>query len=377
MLKPLLAGYPPWVTIVVTLSLAVLIAFLVARGVGRLARMVLLRLLRSTDPEQVRAHWSRPVRVVRLLTFFLVLALLTVPALEIAGQRTDIELTPDALIEWALHSGLRIVLIGALAWLLLRMIDATITRLYFEAQRGLGIDAQERAKRIRTLGNLVQYVATVLVVGVASLMILRELNLDVTPVLTGAGIVGLAVGFGAQSIVKDFFSGFFLILENQVRVGDVAVVNGVGGGVEAITLRTITLRDVEGTVHVFPNGSITTLANRTKDFSFAVVDVSVAYHEDVDEVTAVLREVGVALRADPVFSPSLLDDLEILGIDRLADSAVVIRIRVKTQPVKQWEVARELRRRIKRRFDEVGIEIPYPQMALLVRRPRRTRQASE
>jgi small conductance mechanosensitive channel len=176
------------------------------------------------------------------------------------------------------------------------------------------------------------------------------------------------VGFGAQSIVKDFFSGFFLILEDQVRVGDVAVVNGVGGGVEAITLRTITLRDIEGAVHVFPNGSITTLTNRTKDFSFAVIDVGVAYSENVDRVIGVLRQVGDELKADPGFAPSVLEPLEVLGVDQLADSAVVLKARVKTVPQKQWEVARELRRRIKARFDADGIEIPYPQMALSMRR---------
>ncbi len=188
--------------------------------------------------------------------------------------------------------------------------------------------------------------------------------------LTGAGILGLAVGFGAQSIVKDFFSGFFLILENQVRVGDVAVVNDVGGMVEAITLRTITLRDMEGTVYIFPNGSITKLANRTKDFSFAVLDVSIGYGEDTDRVTEILRSVGAGLRADTTFSTSILDDLQVLGVDRLAESAVILKVIMKTLPLKQWEVARELRRRIKREFDRQGIELPFPQLTVWTPRAR-------
>jgi small conductance mechanosensitive channel len=305
------------------------------------------------------------------------LAVLAVPAIEIAGQDTSIDLHPDMLVEWLLKSGVRIVLIVTLAWLLQRVVSAVVSRLEYEASHASSAQGQEQAKRIRTLGNLVEYVVGFGVTGVATLMVMHELNINIAPVLAGAGIVGLAVGFGAQSIVKDFFSGFFLILEDQVRVGDVAVVNGVGGSVELITLRTITLRDIEGTVHVFPNGSITTLANRTKDYSFAVLDVGVAYSEDVDRVTAVLREVGGELKADPAFAPVMLEPLEVLGVDRLADSAVVIKVRAKTVPQKQWEVARELRRRIKNRFDAEGIEIPFPQMALSMRRRGHGTAASE
>lgn len=371
MLKPLLSDYPTWVVILFALSLAAAVALAVAEGAARAVRLVLRRALRDADIESFRDRWRRPVRIVRTLAFLVVFAVLIVPALEMTGQRTSLSLHPERLLDWVLGSGLRIVVIATLAWFLMRVVDATVDRMEFEAGRGVGLDAQERAKRVRTLGNLVEYVVAVLVGGVATLMILRELNLDITPVLTGAGIVGLAVGFGAQSIVKDFFSGFFLILENQLRVGDVAAVNGVGGMVEAVTLRTVTLRDMEGTVHIFPNGNINTLANRTKDFSFAVLDVGVAYSEDTDRVSDILRGVGAELRADPVFGPYTLADLEVLGIDQLADSAVVVKVKMKTLPVKQWDVARELRRRIKHAFDAAGIEIPFPQMSLWPRRPRR------
>lgn len=371
MLKPLLSDYPTWVVILFALSLAAAVALAVAEGAARAVRLVLRRALRDADIESFRDRWRRPVRIVRTLAFLVVFAVLIVPALEMTGQRTSLSLHPERLLDWVLGSGLRIVVIATLAWFFMRVVDATVDRMEFEAGRGVGLDAQERAKRVRTLGNLVEYVVAVLVGGVATLMILRELNLDITPVLTGAGIVGLAVGFGAQSIVKDFFSGFFLILENQLRVGDVAAVNGVGGMVEAVTLRTVTLRDMEGTVHIFPNGNINTLANRTKDFSFAVLDVGVAYSEDTDRVSDILRGVGAELRADPVFGPYTLADLEVLGIDQLADSAVVVKVKMKTLPVKQWDVARELRRRIKHAFDAAGIEIPFPQMSLWPRRPRR------
>jgi small-conductance mechanosensitive channel len=205
---------------------------------------------------------------------------------------------------------------------------------------------------------------TAIVTTVATLMVLRELNVDVMPVLTGAGIIGLAVGFGAQTLVKDFISGFFLILENHIRVGDVARINGTGGLVEAINLRTTVLRDLEGIVHVFPNGSIETLSNLTKDFAFYVVDVGVAYKEDTDAVVEVLREVGAELTADPILAESVLAPLEVLGVDAFEDSQVTIKIRIKTLPLKQWEVGRELRRRIKKAFDARAIEIPFPHLSV-------------
>ncbi|MEO7270498.1 MAG: mechanosensitive ion channel family protein, partial [Vicinamibacterales bacterium] len=191
-------------------------------------------------------------------------------------------------------------------------------------------------------------------------MILKLFQIDIAPVLTGAGIAGLAVGFGAQTLVRDVISGFFLLLEDQVRVGDVAAINGTGGLVEQLNLRTIVLRDAEGTVHVFPNGAITTLANRSKDFSYYVIDLNVSYHQDPDRVMALLREIGATLQADPVCGPSILGPLEIQGVDGFADWWMVLKMRIKTMPLKQWEVGRELRKRIKNTFDAHGIDMPSP-----------------
>jgi len=370
MLKELLSGHPAWMVNLTAVSLAAALALALAETAARAVRVLLRRTLRGVDVETLREQWRRPARIIRGLGFLLFFAVLVGPALELAGRRTSLALNPERLLDWMLASGARIVLIATLAWFLCHMTGTVVRRLEYEAERGAGSDARERAKRIRTLGSLIEYVVAVVTIGVATLMILRELNLDITPVLTGAGILGLAVGFGAQSIVKDFFSGFFLILENQVRVGDVAVVNDVGGMVEAITLRTITLRDMEGTVYIFPNGSITKLANRTKDFSFAVLDVSIGYGEDTDRVTEILRGLGAGLRADAAFSASILDDLQVLGVDRLAESAVILKVTMKTLPLKQWEVARELRRRIKREFDRQGIELPFPQLTVWTPRAR-------
>ena len=172
------------------------------------------------------------------------------------------------------------------------------------------------------------------------------------------GIVGLAVGFGAQTLVKDLIAGFFLTLENQVRVGDVAVINGTGGLVEEINLRTIVLRDGDGTVHIFPNGSIDKLANRTKDFSWAVVEVGVSYHEDPDRIIALLRELANGVRSDPKLGPSILEPAEVLGIEAFEEARMIIRARLKTLPLRQWDVARELRRRIVHAFAEQGIVVP-------------------
>jgi small conductance mechanosensitive channel len=192
------------------------------------------------------------------------------------------------------------------------------------------------------------------------LVVLREIGVDIAPILAGAGILGLAVGFGAQNLVRDVISGFFFILENQVRVGDVAIINGTGGLVDSVNFRTIVLRDLSGTIHVFPNGTINTLSNMTHTWSAWVFDIGVAYKEDTDRVTAVIREVGRQLREDPEFGPRLIDDIEVFGVNKFADSAVEIKGRLKTRPIEQWAVGREFQRRVKYAFDEQGIEIPFP-----------------
>lgn len=218
----------------------------------------------------------------------------------------------------------------------------------------------ESSKRVETLILLLRQAVIIVVWIVAALVILREVGVEIGPVLASAGIAGLAIGFGAQNLVRDVISGFFIILENQVRIGDVAIVNGTGGLVEKINFRTIILRDLSGTVHVFPNGTITTLSNMTNEWSGYVMDIGVAYKEDIDKVIEVMKRVGSELRADAQFGPNLIDDLEIFGVDKFDDSAVVIKCRLKTRPIKQWETGREFRRRLKQAFDSEEIEIPFP-----------------
>jgi small-conductance mechanosensitive channel len=265
---------------------------------------------------------------------------------------------------WLLTHGLRIALILLLAWGLLRAVRAGLRRLDAYSHADAGPVQFESAKRTRTLADMLQNVASVAIVTVAVLTILQELDVNIMPILTGAGILGLAVGFGAQTLVKDVISGFFLILENQVRVGDVAEINGTGGLVEAINLRTIVLRDQSGTVHIFPCGSVTTLANLSKDFAYALLDIEVAYKHDTDDVVTVLESTAAALRESREFGPLTLEPLEVVGVDKFGESSVTIRVRMKTLPLKQWAIAREYRRRIKKAFEAAGIEIPFPQRTI-------------
>ncbi|MBI3951526.1 MAG: mechanosensitive ion channel family protein [Acidobacteria bacterium] len=244
------------------------------------------------------------------------------------------------------------------------MIRLAVARMELLITQKDQVYISEATKRANTLGKIVISVASVLVVGVAIVMILSEFGMNIAPIITGAGIAGLAIGFGAQNLVRDVISGFFLILEDQIRVGDVATINGTGGLVEAINLRTTVLRDLEGVVHIFPNGEIKQVSNRTKEWSRYVIDVGVAYKEDVDYVMAVLKEIGEDLRRDERFNRLILEPLEILGVDDFGNSQITIKIMIKTLPLKQWEVGRELRRRIKKTFDEKGIEIPFPHLSV-------------
>lgn len=218
----------------------------------------------------------------------------------------------------------------------------------------------EKEKRATTLIGILDGVIIVSLWAIFIMIFLKEVGINIAPILAGAGIIGLAVGFGAQELVRDGISGFFLLLENRVRTGDVAIVNGTGGLVENINLRTITLRDLSGVVHTFQNGKIDTLANMTKDWSAMVFDIGVAYKENVDGVIEIIREVGEKLQSDEEFKEKFVDPIEIFGLDKFGDSAVVVKARIKTIPSAQWVVGREFNKRLKVAFDERGIEIPFP-----------------
>ena len=356
-----------WQNIAAGLGLSIAIALIVAQLAARLVRYTLTAATGTlsrdafTDPIT-----RRSIRVVRAVVFFVILGLATRPVLNLFDVDLTFGIPLEELTAWLFTQGLRVVLIGLLAYFTVRVAALGIQ--HFEdivrSRAGNNADKIELVERVHTISGLVTNAVNIIVWSAASLMMLQELGVNITPLLTGAGIAGLAVGFGAQNLVRDVISGFFFILEDQVHVGDVVEVNGTSGLVEAVKLRTLVLRDLSGTVHVVPNGEITTLSNKTKEFSYAVLDIGVAYKEDTDHVSAVLHDVGTDLASDSDFSDSILASLEILGVSEFGDSAVVIKIRIKTRPLKQWMIGRELRRRIKKAFDTEGIEIPFPHMSL-------------
>ncbi len=263
---------------------------------------------------------------------------------------------------------LRMLIVLFAAWIVVKILRRWVPKMTHSMLRRMTRRSEQKeselAKRAETLTGIIRATLVVVTWTIALVMMLREAGFDIAPILAGAGIIGLAVGFGAQNLVRDVISGALMLLENQVRVGDVAVINGTGGLVERINLRTITLRGQDGTVHVFPNGTITTLSNMTHDFSYYVFNVGVAYKEDTDHVAKVLREIGAGMMAEEAFKEAILEPLEVLGVDEFADSAVIVKARIKTQPIKQWFVGREFNRRMKMKFDELGIEIPFPHLSL-------------
>ncbi len=225
-------------------------------------------------------------------------------------------------------------------------------------------------QKAKTLVPMMRAALNVCTVFIGAIVILGRLGVDTTPILAGAGIVGLAVGFGSQTLVKDLINGLFILFEESVRVGDWAQLGNNNGEVESVGLRTVRLRDLHGNVHVIPNSSINSVTNFSKEFSRSVMDIGVAYREDIDEVIAVLTELGEELRNDPEFQDSILSPLEVFGLDRFEDSAVIIRIRFVTKPLKQWGIRREFYRRMKRVFDERGIEIPFPHRTVYMGEPK-------
>ena len=225
--------------------------------------------------------------------------------------------------------------------------------------------AAEAKKRVQTLGNILRHALLIIILLVGSLMILGELGIQLGPLLATAGIGAVAIGFGAQSLVKDVISGFFILLENQYGIGDVIQVAGVSGLVESLTLRRTVLRDLEGRVHTIPNGEIKIVSNLSKEWSRSVLDLAISYREDVDRVIDLLSQIGKELEAEEPYKSAILESLQVLGVERFGESELILRMMVKTVPLKQWDVGRELRRRIKVRFDENGIQIPYPHRVLL------------
>jgi len=354
-------------TLEVTLALA--LTLLIAGAAGLLAGSVTRRLLRSIEGE--RFHVQRiadaTVAIVRRLTFGIVALAAVFPALDFAGVDVRVGLNDEEVARWAARTGIRVAMLVLLAFATNRFAASVIRRAEGEVVATGDAFGFERRKRAQTLGATSRRFLSALIWSVAVLVILRELDVDITPVLTGAGIIGLAVGFGAQTLVRDIISGIFVIAEDQIRVGDVAVVNGIEGTVEEINLRTTVLRTIEGVVYTISNGDIRTLANRSKDFAYYVISFGIDYDDDSDAAVAAAKGAGAELQADPALGPFILEPLEVLGMEELNATQATLRFRIKTLPHKQWEVGRELRRRIKRAFKARGVHLPGPRMDITLR----------
>jgi small conductance mechanosensitive channel len=357
---------PNWPALTLALALALVVAYLIADLVARLAQTLLRGVI--ADPELETLFVDRPRRIVRVVVFVITAVAVAFPAMRLAGYEMPVGGNPQAVVNWLLAGGLRIAVIAVGAYLVIRIGTAAARRFEREMSHGTGLDVIERTKRAQTLGRLLQKTLAIVVTAMAGLMILREFDVDITPVLTGAGIAGLAIGFGAQTLVRDVISGFFLILEDQIRVGDVAVVNGQGGLVEEVNLRTIVLRDEQGAVHIFPNGEVKTLANMSKDFSYYVLTVGLGPGGDVDRAMDAMRDAAATLMEDDNFKPHILAPLDVYGVDSFEQGQLVVKARIKTVPLKQWHVGRELRKRIARVFAERGIRMAVPQMTMRMER---------
>jgi moderate conductance mechanosensitive channel len=270
----------------------------------------------------------------------------------------------DVLIGWLGTSGLRIVLTLLLSWLVLRMVRAVGARLVRRADDQDPKRVSEEERRAQTLAAILHYATRIVVFAIIGLVVLREVGTDITPFLTGAGILGVALGFGAQSLVKDVLAGVFILTEEHFRVGDVVELAGKSGVVERVNLRTTLVRSMDGAVHIVPNGQITVATNMSFRWSRAVLDLQLGYDTDLEKVEEILRKIGADMKADPQWSKDLLEEPEITGVESFNESSINIRVMVKTLPLRQWDVARQLRRRVKREFDKAGVQMPFPQRVI-------------
>jgi small-conductance mechanosensitive channel len=265
-------------------------------------------------------------------------------------------------LKWATNVGPSLLVIIVLAVVAI-IIAKLLSKKLFSALKKTGAEA-EMQKRVDTLSSLVSYLLVSVIIIVAIIMILDQLGIKTGPILASAGVAGVAIGFGAQHLVQDIISGFFILIDDKIRIGDVVETAGHSGLVERVNLRLTVLRDLSGNVHYIRNGMIDIVMNMTKDYSRYVFDIGVAYREDVDEVISVIKEVDEDLRNDPDFKNDILNPIEILGLDQFGDSAVIIKARTTTKPIQQWRIGREFNRRLKKRFDEKNIEIPFPHVTL-------------
>ena len=365
----LIAAYLVWAMNVADafgfLALATALTIVVVLAAAGLNVLIERALAPSYRAQPDRPYWLRRFLVYRrAVTWVVRVALIVVAAVVLAEiwRLGGFDLAASAIGRQIIATVVSVVFVVAIAiagWEAVRaVVERISTRTDAEGQ------PLEYSARFRTLLPLIRNASMVVIGTIATMVVLSEIGIDIGPLLAGAGVIGLAVGFGAQTLVQDVITGLFIILEDTISVGDVVTVGSHGGLVEGMTIRTLRLRDLAGNVHTVPFSQVSSVMNMTREFSYYVFDIGVAYREDVDQVTEVIVQLGAEMQQDEPYASAILEPIEILGLDAFADSAVIVKARIKTRPIQQWTVGREFNRRLKRRFDELGIEIPYPHTTL-------------
>lgn len=350
------------VEIVVVSGLKTVFTLIVA-GVAMAGTRNLLR--RATDSDGIASQLSTGV-LGRARRYVIPIGLLLRLAIAVIAAVVIFEQWGFGAVEWLgspvgrrfSSAAFGLAIIAALSVVAWEATNAAVERLFARAESGPQAVARDR--RLRTLQPLVRTTANITLAAIIVMVVLAELGVNIGPLIAGAGVVGIAVGFGAQKLVQDVITGVFILMEDTIAVGDVVDVGSHSGVVEALTMRSVRLRDLAGSVHTVPFSAVSSVINMTKDFSHFVLDVGVSYREDTDQVVEVLKEIDAEMRAEPEFAQRMIAPIEILGVDGFAESAVIVKARLKTQPIQQWTVGREFNRRMKKRFDALGIEIPFP-----------------
>jgi moderate conductance mechanosensitive channel len=361
-----------WLRALASLSVVLLMRVLLVMLVLRFLRTVVTYVfsiggrMRQRYPD-VEAAAMRYFRLLSLLCHGILIALTATVILELWGLSASWFFTSPLGTKLLLRLLIAAITLGA-AMVIVQMSNA-FTDYLLQPRTTLQGLIREPSRKLKTLAPLVQTVIKIGAVFAAVLVLLEQLGISTGPILAGVGIFGLAVGFASQSLIKDVINGLFILFEDSLSVGDVVTLRGINGQVEKVTLRAVTLRDLAGTVHVIPNGTIDMIANTTKDYSRYILDVGIAYRENVDEVIGLLRDIDEGMRQDPAYGRDMLEPIEVLGLDRFEESALIIRARLKTRPLHQWRIGREFNRRIKMAFDEHGIEIPFPHRTVLLEVP--------
>lgn len=343
-------------------SIGTMITLLLGIGLFLGVRKIAMRAIMGIEhlSEKIGIRLSRIsfyTRVLQTVLKFLIVGVMTYTIAKIWDLERVVSMFESSSMKSFLTSSITVLMVAICAALIWEAVGVYLSYILKQAD-------DNNQTRVKTLLPLIRNIVLSVFALLFGLVIMSEMGLNVAPFLAGAGVIGVAVGFGAQSMVKDFLTGFTIVLEDIIRVGDVVSLGGCTGSVEKITLRKVQLRDFAGIVYTIPFSQITTIQNMTKNFSYAVLDISVDYKHNTDDVIAALKEIDQDLRADTGFKTMILEPIEIVGVDRFADSAVVIKARIKTLPIKQWEVGREFNRRMKMAFDKKGIEIPFPQRVI-------------